>query len=430
MKKIICIPLIAAALSCLASCGKQADNQSVLEITGIGISGECGFISEFQAKNPDIKVVLNDYSDDAAPDTGIKRLGASIASENGGDIVIFNRFLDADNFIDKGMLMDLNELDCIKERKDDILPNIIESYEKDGKMYSMTTGFNIYAFACKADTISAEDWNINDFCSTAAPFIKNGDDLFANHSQSCYEQMFYDLAASSGSAEYVQNNFDKLTAMLDSMKEMLNISNSIGNFNFAESCYADDTVLFNDTYIGSFDTYYTLKKLYFNDEINLLGTPAEESTLRIAPEIEFAVMNDAKNKEAAEKFISFYLSDEYQTSNMLSGYYFPVISSVLDKEYEHTLSDKLYDQNDNVVGDKENIEFIGNQKVDIGIPSEDDIREMYDIVRSVKGIEKTDAVIYSIVSEKINDFWSGAISSEDYLSEVIDKLNTYYSEQN
>ena len=141
-------------------------------------------------------------------------------------------------------------------------------------------------------------------------------------------------------------------------------------------------------------------------------------------------MNDAKNKEAAEKFISFYLSDEYQTSNMLSGYYFPVISSVLDKEYEHTLSDKLYDQNDNVVGDKENIEFIGNQKVDIGIPSEDDIREMYDIVRSVKGIEKTDAVIYSIVSEKINDFWSGAISSEDYLSEVFDKLNTYYSEQN
>ena len=429
MKKALFIPLLMAASLSLASCGNNsANNKQKLEITGLGISADDGFIGAFKAENPDIDVVISDLNDNTDSNMGLKRLSASLASDSCGDIVILNRFVNSESLTKNDMLLDMNELDCIKERKDDILPNIIETYETDGKMYSMTTGFNIYSFICKTDTIDADKWNLNDFCSAVRPFADRGQDLFANHTQSCFEQILYDIVAVPENTGYIHENYEKITSMMDSMKELLEISNSVNNFNYPKSDLMNGNVLFDDEYIGNFDTYYTIKKAYFNDDITLLGSPSENNELKISPDIEFAVLRNAKHKEAAEKFISYYLSDEYQNKQVTAGYFFPVTKAAFDKEYEYALSDKCYDTDGNVIGDKENTCYVDDVKADIGIPSESDISEMYNIASSVTGTVKTDLSVYTIISERINDFWNDEISAEEYLDNLITRLDLYYSE--
>ena len=65
MKKTLFIPLIIAASLSLASCGNSsADKNQTLEITGLGLNADEGFIGAFKADNPDINVVINDFNDD------------------------------------------------------------------------------------------------------------------------------------------------------------------------------------------------------------------------------------------------------------------------------------------------------------------------------------------------------------------------------
>ena len=81
-----------------------------------------------------------------------------------------------------------------------------------------------------------------------------------------------------------------------------------------------------------------------------------------------------------------------------------------------------------MIGDKENTCYVDDVKADIGIPSESDISEMYNIASSVTGTVKTDLSVYTIISERINDFWNDEISAEEYLDNLIMKLDLYYSE--
>jgi hypothetical protein len=53
---------------------------------------------------------------------------------------------------------------------------------------------------------------------------------------------------------------------------------------------------------------------------------------------------------------------------------------------------------------------------------------MYNIASSVTGTVKTDLSVYTIISERINDFWNDEISAEEYLDNLIMKLDLYYSE--
>ena len=81
MKKALFIPLLMAASLSLASCGNNsANNKQKLEITGLGISADDGFIGAFKAENPDIDVVttyndidLLDNDDNIFRDKGIEQ---------------------------------------------------------------------------------------------------------------------------------------------------------------------------------------------------------------------------------------------------------------------------------------------------------------------------------------------------------------------
>lgn len=117
-------------------------------------------IAQYQAQNPQAFVryeVGLSGSDAASREDAIKKLNTELMSGAGPDILILDG-LPVDSYIEKGVLLDLNDHISQMSGEQELLPNIVESFRKDGKIYSMPVTFTIPAvFGRKEDLAQIHD---------------------------------------------------------------------------------------------------------------------------------------------------------------------------------------------------------------------------------------------------------------------------------
>lgn len=122
-------------------------------------------IAQYQARNPQAFVryeVGMSGSDAAGREDAIKKLNTELMAGAGPDILILDG-LPMDSYIEKGVLLDLSDHISQMTGEQELLPNIVESFRQDGKIYGMPITFDIPAVFGRGDNLA----QIHDLASLA-----------------------------------------------------------------------------------------------------------------------------------------------------------------------------------------------------------------------------------------------------------------------
>ncbi|MCL1810020.1 MAG: extracellular solute-binding protein [Clostridiales bacterium] len=111
----------------------------------------------FQKMHPDTKVNIQvGMGDDGATVADITRvLNTEIMAGNGPDIIMLDG-LNAGNYIDKGVFLDVTDLVDEESSKEQMVESVLKAFDKDGKIYAVPAKFTvplIFADAKNADAM-------------------------------------------------------------------------------------------------------------------------------------------------------------------------------------------------------------------------------------------------------------------------------------
>ena len=315
-------------------------------------------ISLFQKEYPDISVTVQEGmtgEDGVTATDAMKNLNTEIMSGEGPDVLLMDG-LDAENYIERGMLEDISGI----MEKAGILENIQKAYEEeDGSIYCMPVRFGIPILAGGSGEID----NAVDL-EKIADMTEKYENQYSDSFFPAYQikwpgvmlRFFGEISASEWmkkdrtlDAEKVKDFFQQVNriyqagqkagnASLDSTYEYAEKMERIYDKNRREESSlnsylvpcADGQALFSYGYLFSLEELFlltTIEKQNSDISHRLLNGQAENC---FSPEMIMGISVKAREKEAAELFVSFLFSEEQQKNNKEAG--FPVRKSVYDSE--------------------------------------------------------------------------------------------------
>lgn len=315
-------------------------------------------ISLFQKEYPDISVTVQEGmtgEDGVTATDAMKNLNTEIMSGEGPDVLLMDN-LDAENYIERGMLEDISGI----MEKAGILENIQKAYEEeDGSIYCMPVRFGIPILAGGSGEID-NAVNLEKIADMTEKYQNDYSDSFYPAYQIKWPgvmlRFFGEISASEWmkkdrtlDAEKVKDFFQQVNriyqagqkagnASLDSTYEYAEKMERIYDKNRREESSlnsylvpcADGQALFSYGYLFSLEELFlltTIEKQNSDISHRLLNGQAENC---FSPEMIMGISVKAREKEAAKLFVSFLFSEEQQKNNKEAG--FPVRKSVYDSE--------------------------------------------------------------------------------------------------
>ena len=315
-------------------------------------------ISLFQKEYPDISVTVQEGmtgEDGVTATDAMKNLNTEIMSGEGPDVLLMDN-LDAENYIERRMHDDISRI----MEKAGILENIQKAYEEeDGSIYCMPVRFGIPILAGGSGEID-NAVNLEIIADMTEKYENQYSDSFFPAYQTRWPgvmlRFFGEISASEWmkkdrtlDAEKVKDFFQQVNriyqagqkagnASLDSTYEYAEKMERIYDKNRREESSlnsylvpcADGQALFSYGYLFSLEELFlltTIEKQNSDISHRLLNGQAENC---FSPEMIMGISVKAREKEAAELFVSFLFSEEQQKNNKEAG--FPVRKSVYDSE--------------------------------------------------------------------------------------------------
>ncbi len=130
---------------------KQLSVYSLYENTTVRQS-----IHAFRKKHPDVYVkVINGLSgDDGVTESdAVKNLNTQLLAGEGPDVIMMDG-MPLDSYVEKGMLLELNDIVAQLESESGYYKNILEAYQSDGKLFTVPIRFALPVIAGESDRIS------------------------------------------------------------------------------------------------------------------------------------------------------------------------------------------------------------------------------------------------------------------------------------
>lgn len=315
-------------------------------------------ISLFQKEYPDISVTIQEGmtgEDGVTATDAMKNLNTEIMSGEGPDVLLMDG-LDAENYIERGMLEDISGI----MEKAGILENIQKAYEEeDGSIYCMPVRFGIPILAGGSEEIDNavdlekiadmtekyENQYSDSFLPayqtrwpgvmlrffgeiSASEWMKKDRTLDEKKVKDFFQQVnrIYQAGQNAGSA-ILDGTYEEAEKMERFYDKKRREDSSIRSYLML---LADGHTLFSYGYLFSLEELFlltTIEKQNPDISHRLLNGQAENC---FSPEMIMGISAKAREKEAAELFVSFLFSEEQQKNNKEAG--FPVRKSVYDSE--------------------------------------------------------------------------------------------------
>ena len=315
-------------------------------------------ISLFQKEYPDISVTVQEGmtgEDGVTATDAMKNLNTEIMSGEGPDVLLMDN-LDAENYIERGMLEDISGI----MEKAGILENIQKAYEEeDGSIYCMPVRFGIPILAGGSGEIDNavnlekiadmtekyENQYSDSFLPayqtrwpgvmlrffgeiSASEWMKKDRTLDEKKVKDFFQQVnrIYQAGQNAGSA-ILDGTYEEAEKMERFYDKKRREDSSIRSYLMV---LADGHTLFSYGYLFSLEELFlltTIEKQNPDISHRLLNGQSENC---FSPEMIMGISAKAREKEAAELFVSFLFSEEQQKNNKEAG--FPVRKSVYDSE--------------------------------------------------------------------------------------------------
>lgn len=291
-------------------------------------------INDFNNSSDKYRVQLVEYS----YEDNNQQLNMDIISGNAPDVVCGLDYSTYLNYCNKGVFADLYDLMDDELSKDMIMPNVITAMERDGKLYSLCTRFNINTLVAKTSVCDKENWTFADMLSlydnSTAEHLYDGEtklDMFRRMFYTMNDLIDYEnVTCNFDNPEFIQL-LEFCNRFVDTVDapEKWDDTNAWSQYMTEKYHWlGNDKTVVEPLDFVSLSQYNLLKYTQGNgDDLTIVGYPSNNGKGgRIEPEYLMSITEKCENKQGAWEFLKFYIMKE---NNMNSDYssFIPVIES-------------------------------------------------------------------------------------------------------
>lgn len=321
---------------------KKSIKKNVLTIYGID---KDNFIQKaidiYRRQNTEVEINYVVKDDDISNQDIIKKWNTELIAGNGADLYCM-RYLPEQDFIEKGILVNLSDVILPLAERGDLIPNVADNYMKMEKVYTIAPRIQIPVIFGKREVIESLQ-NLNSLYDYIQ--AHSMEQLFPEIPAYYVGLMLFDLYQDEIVQDQVEEQaFDKCTRIIDQIKACQNEdeSDQIAGYTYGNPEYTL-ALGFGDYFIDPNDTKTRIVQLasWKEEPTNLfqLATAKNKSHMSIGTfhngyvECSKIGMNAAsKNQEVAKEFLTFLLSEKAQCIDSYSG--FPINQKAFDQCFD------------------------------------------------------------------------------------------------
>lgn len=411
-------------------------------------------ISLFQKKNPGVYIryeVGMTGDDGMTAEDAIKNLNTKIMSGKGPDLLVLDG-LPEQSYKQKGILADLTELEGSMTGEDRLLPNLVDAFREDGKLYSIPVRFRLPLLVGPKSLIEG----ISDLSSLGDTI----EQLRKEHPTGgltglvMEEQVLYTLALSSSDTwmnEKGELDEEALTEFLTQAKRIYQAE--IAGYDAAElkeMIERNANLAWNNTEIvwERYDASASAKSIGvareeiklgigtaagMDADFNLIATLADDdqnfdyrlselqSEKSFLPATRLAIYGESMENELAVEFFRFIFGRELQDLQLPTG--FPMNQASFEAQKENPRADDAQSGISISGGEGEDL-----FSLDIRWVSPEQFEKFKAMVESLNTACISDSVIEKTVYEIGPEALNGSASVEETVAEIIKKAAIYLAE--
>lgn len=397
-------------------------------------------VINFNKENEDYRISILDYTSQYGWEddymAGINRMNTDIASGKVPDIILVNYAMPVESYINKGLFEDLKPYIQKDEAldMDNFMPNIVDAFSVDGKMYSLVPSYSIQTLVAKASDVGEErGWTVQDAMDLLSS-KPEGTQLLEGTTRG----MMLEYCMSMSGNQFIDWERGVCNFNSDEFIQMLEF---VGTFpeQISDDIYTDEYWSNYDTmwrqgkvlgkvyYFNSFRDYNYTEKGFFGEKITMIGFPSSnEDGSVISPDLQFAMSAKSANKEGAWEFLRIFLTDEYQEENVT--YSFPISIKRLNELAKEAMEKPYYlDENGNKE-EYEDVMYIGGQEIPISPMTQQEADELVEQLYSFTQVYKRDDTLEIIIEEEAAPYFAGQKSAKDVAAIIQSRVQIYVNE--
>ncbi len=395
-------------------------------------------VIKFNKNNDEYRIILRDYSalyaTEEDNESGLTRLNADIISGKIPDIILLDDTMPIDSYISKGMLEDLKPyIEKDSEMKlEDFMPNIIEAYSVDGKLYSLVPTFSISTLLAKTSDVGPErGWTVQEAMELwdSKP---EGTEFINGTTRSTMLQECLQMSSS----QFIDRETGKCSFNSDEFIQMLEFLNRFPE-EIDDEYFSDDYWQSYDTqwregrtitssyYLGDIGSYNRAKQATFGEDITMIGFPsADNDGSAIVSGIRLAMSAKSKNKEGAWSFLRTFLLDEYQSDI----YGFPISRKQLDITAQKAMERPSYIDENGTKVEYDDIFYLGDVEVTVEPMTREEVDAFLEQLYSFTKVQTVDRSLQQIIEEEAASYFAGQKSAKEVADIIQSRVQIYVNE--
>lgn len=393
----------------------------------------------FNKQSDKYRIEIKEYGEgDKDYETMLNLWTADMSSGNGPDIIdMYYCPVGLQELVSMGVVEDLNpyfDADAEVDRED-FVDSAMRAYELDGKLYAIMRCFGLATVAGKVSDVGEGDtWTLDDVFALMES--KDSDvELFQYTTKYNALQMMMQVNGDMFVSEDGTCNFES-----EEFRKILEFANRFPkDFQYDPTGASDiekireGKLLLVEEIVTSVQ-YYQFCEAKFGEPVNLIGYPTSgESGILISPNGTTAAMNvNSKNKEGVWEFFKFLMAEEQQENLQSANSGFPIMRSVLEKQFEKDMQPEYYEDTDGTQKEKPKGVWTtgssGEVTIDVYAATQeqvDSIKQMIEIAQNTQ----IDSKMLDIIMEEAQSYFDGQKSVEEVSALIQNRIQIYISEK-
>lgn len=393
-------------------------------------------ILKFNRMDGDYRIEVRDYSEyntDEDYTAGNTKLITEIGAGAVPDILITNG-LPIDTFSARGYFTDLwsfIDADAELGGREALVEPFLNAISQDGKLYWITNSFNLVTLAGPSSIVGTEPgWTYDDFYA-ALDQMPEGCEILSlgTTKQSVFDSIcnlnldsFVDWG--TGTCNFDSEEFINLLKFTDLFPKDFDWE----NHEWSQDDNDDVRIKEGRQLLMSVSLGYPFDMVYysqsFGGNMTLIGFPDVPGSGAVFSTYSpgFAISETCKEKDAAWRFVSGFLKEDYQS--YYGSYGFSVNRAVFDKSFQ----DALERESSNYV-----MTDSGEMQEQKARFTQEDMDVLMNVINNTQlfgqSYASTQDQLQKIVSEEVSSYFAGEKSAEDVAAMIQNRASIYVSEQ-
>lgn len=405
----------------------EAVPEHTLQVFGISESDTVRqAIIGFQKKNPDIKVEFNTSGKEPkeVSSDDIRTLNTELLSGKGADILLLDG-LAADAYIEKGVLLDLTDIEKKLMKGNSYLENMLKNTAaKDEKIYGLPVKF--------AAPIMYGDENAKkalESLESLKSYLEENSEapIFGITSKEYIRDLLFQLYQDEILEKGKTVNQKKLSLMFELAGK---IAESAKTEIFEEEemnsvlfCNPGNVYLIKHPDGVNTENISNLSGMMIPYQIMRDQKLAPETVKNYyIPQVIAGINKNTKQQENAKEFIKYLFSEEVQGAQLDDG--FPVLQSALDEKVKETESD--YASSYSMMSGTN----LGGEEISVEsrYPTKEEVQKFVEMCKGLKNPVKQDRAVWNIYQSEADRYLDGIIDAKEAAKNIAGKVDLYLAE--